>query len=343
MDSYVKALIKEIGLSTKKKISSVFLGGGTPSLLSANHLNMIFKKLNDVFVIQQGAEITLEANPGTLSKSFFKEIQAIGINRLSIGVQSFINSELKFLQRIHGSKTAEKSIIDARHAGFQNISLDLIFSIPGQTMESWNISLQKAIDLEIEHISCYNLTYEKGTPLYNMLKAGQLNKQNEDIDADMYEHTMQFLTESGFLHYEISNYAKPGKECRHNLNYWSGGTYKGFGSAAHSFDGKERCWNIKSVEKYIEMMNKQGNAITGKELLSAEDMLEENIFLSIRCGKLSMNEIADHISEKILNEIKKMQSYGYMTLEKDIIRLTPKGFLMADEIALRLISLISRP
>jgi oxygen-independent coproporphyrinogen-3 oxidase len=276
MDSYVNALIKEIEFSNRKYLSSIFIGGGTPSLLTAKHLGMIIEKLNEVFDIQENAEITLEANPGTLSKNFLYDIKNIGINRLSIGVQSFIDDELKFLQRIHDSKTAETSIIDARYAGFENISLDLIFSIPGQTIKSWKHSLNKAIDFETEHISCYNLTYEKGTPLYNMQKAGKINKQSEEIDADMFEYTMKFLTEFGFLHYEVSNFAKPGKECLHNLNYWSGGTYYGFGSAAHGYDGSARYWNIRSVEKYIQMINDHGNAIAGKEILSEEDMLEES-------------------------------------------------------------------
>jgi len=341
MDSYVKALTKEIGLSSMSSVSSIFIGGGTPSLLSVNHLNMIFDKLNDVCDIEDNAEITIEVNPGTLSKNLLNEIKAIGINRLSIGVQSFNDDELRFLQRIHDSKTAEESVKDARHAGFENISLDLIFSIPGQTMDTWKNSLKKAIDLEIEHISCYSLTYEQGTPLYSMLKAGKINKQGEEIDADMYEYTMQFLADNGFIHYEVSNYSKPGKECAHNLNYWSAGTYNGFGSAAHGFDGKERSWNIKSVDKYIKMINEQGNAIAGKETLSAVDKLEERIFLSIRCGELLIKDVNKYPTDSLLTEIKNMERYGYVTYKNDIVRLTSKGFLMADDIALRLISLFS--
>jgi len=338
MDSYVEALIEEIGSSKRKEVSSIFIGGGTPSLLSTNHLKNIVDKLKGAYNLTNDTEITIEANPGTLSIKFLEQIKEIGINRLSIGIQSFNNSELEFLQRIHDSNTAEQSINNARKAGFENISIDLIFSIPSQTKDSWAYSLEKAISYDIEHISCYSLTYEQGTPLYNMFRSGKVRKQSDDMDAEMFEYAIDILNKNGFIHYEVSNYAKPGKECKHNLNYWNGGTYSGFGSAAHSFDGRTRYWNIRSVDKYVDMVNNAGNALAGQELLTDENKLEETVFLSIRCGNLPISRITNNPPDKLLNELKMMEKHGYITFNNDVIRLTKKGFLLADDIALRILA-----
>ncbi len=342
MDNYIDCLVKEISYSKSNTASSIFIGGGTPTLLGINHLDDIFVALNDKFDILPDAEITIEANPGTLTRTFLSEIRDIGINRLSIGIQSFIDDELKFLQRIHNANTAEYSIYNARNAGFDNISIDLIFSVPGQTIESWAYSLSQAMKSKIDHISCYSLTYEQGTPLFELHKKGNIKKQDEETDTQLFEYTMQFLETQGYRHYEISNYAKPDKECRHNISYWNGSTYSGFGAAAHSFDGNNRYWNIRSVNKYIDKINKIGNAIAGQEKLSGIDIIEEKIFLGIRCGSLDITNIFPNPKDSLLKEIQNMVYNDYMNFDNGFITLTNKGFLLADEISLRLITLISK-
>jgi oxygen-independent coproporphyrinogen III oxidase len=338
MDTYVQALSKEIKLSKADTVSSIFIGGGTPSLLNIQHLSAILKDLDRKFTILSDAEITMEANPGTLPRGYLKEIKSIGINRLSIGVQSFIDRELDFLQRIHNAETAERSIMNAIESGFENLSMDLIFSIPGQNISNWAYSLDKAINLGINHISCYSLTYEEGTPIHRMYESGKIIKQDEEIDAEMFEHTMEYLSQNGFIHYEISNYAKQGMLCKHNLNYWNGGSYSGFGSAAHSYDGEKRFWNVRSVDKYIDMINSKGNATEGSEYLTEESKIEEKIYLGIRCGKLNISDIIPKPSSKLLSELQMMEKAEYIKIAGENIELTNKGFLMADEISLRLIS-----
>jgi len=271
IDNFVNALCKEIQLQDsisrihKPKVDTIFLGGGTPSLLKPSQLEIIIETLYKYFDIAQNTEFTIECNPGTLTETSLKEFRGLGINRLSIGVQSFNQDELKFLQRIHTTDDAVKSIEIARKSGFENISIDLIFSIPGQTLESWNNTLEKTISMELEHISAYSLIYEKDTPLYNDWLNHKVEKTDEETEAKYYETLIEKLVNHGLEHYEVSNFAKPNKKCRHNLKYWQGEEYFAFGPSANGYLNNTRYWNVKNLKLYFDSINQNKLPIEGSE------------------------------------------------------------------------------
>lgn len=342
MDEYISCLTKEISSDESKDVSTVYLGGGTPSLMKVEHLQRIFSALHDRHLIKSDAEITIEANPGTLNLDILSEYEKLGINRLSIGIQSFVDRELKFLQRIHNAEKAEESLRKCIVAGFENITIDLIFSVPGQSMESWAYSLKKAIDYKIPHISAYSLTYEPGTPLHKDWVKGKVKKTNEELDNEMYFMTMDLLESNDYEHYEISSYAKQGYKCRHNINYWNGGSYTGYGTAAHSYDIISRNWNVSNIKKYISLMKKSGNAQESKENLTENDMMKEKIFLSIRQGKLNIKNMKIGAKDDLERELDMMIRNEYIRKKEDHIFLTKKGYSIADEISIRLISIAEK-
>ena len=342
MDEYVSCLIREISTDERKDVSTVYLGGGTPSLLKIEHIQSIFSALHKKHRVSNNAEITIEANPGTLDVALLSEYKKLGINRLSIGVQSFVDKELKFLQRIHDAKRAEESLRKCFESGFENITMDLIFSVPGQTLESWAYSLKRAIEMNIPHISAYSLTFEPGTPLYKDWKKGSIEKTNEELDNEMYFLAMDILESNDYRHYEISSYAKPGYECRHNMNYWNGGAYTGYGAAAHSFDIRARYWNVRNIEKYMKMIKGSGKATESKEILTGNDKIKEKIFLSIRQGKLNIKDIEVRSEDYLAKELEMMVKNDHIVKKGDVIILTNKGFSVADEISIRLISIAEK-
>jgi oxygen-independent coproporphyrinogen-3 oxidase len=278
IDKYVDALIAEIYRSAISYQSSaainqpttVFFGGGTPTLLKPDHFKNIFDSLIRNWTLDIGySEISVESNPGTANLAKLKALRELGINRLSIGCQSFNDKHLKTLGRIHSAKQAIQFIKDARTAGFDNINLDLMFALPNQTLEEWQEDLSMALSLEPEHLSTYNLQLEEGTNLYKVItnyqipipnKDGEVSEglrlqlPTEDIELAMYEYTIETLTKNGFKHYEISNFAKQGFECKHNINYWLNGNYHGFGAGAHSYMNGQRWANVNCIEEYISRL-----------------------------------------------------------------------------------------
>ena len=242
IDEYVDALIREFELLRSTfnfQLSTIYFGGGTPTLLKTSHFeNIINTLICHLSLDICHSEISIEANPGTVSFEYLRELRILGINRISIGVQSFNDKHLKTLGRIHNSAEAIKAVEDARKAGFENISIDLIFAIPNQTLEEWKGDLQIALSLSPEHLSTYNLQIEEGTPLFERMTNNKIQRTNEDLDADMYEFTIDWLTANGFRHYEVSNFTKPGLECKHNINYWKMGSWIGIGTGAKSHIGK---------------------------------------------------------------------------------------------------------
>ena len=238
-DAFVDAVVAEIGSFAEEargtRFGTIFFGGGTPSLLAPNQLAKILDELRKGYSIENDAEVTLEANPGTISAESLSAYRSLGINRLSIGVQSFHNDELKFLGRIHNADEARRSVSDARRAGFSNISIDLILALPGQTIDKLEISLAEAVALDPKHISAYTLIVEKGTPLYRLVQSRQVAPLPSEAEAELYAFSMDYLIDRGFEHYEVSNYARPGFRSRHNSGYWDHSPYLGFGPSAHSF------------------------------------------------------------------------------------------------------------
>lgn len=339
--NYLNALNKEIEYFSKfyndeRKIISIFFGGGTPSLMEVDYINEILIAIKNNFNFLPNVEITLETNPGTVDKTKLEKFLSIGINRLSIGIQSFDNEDLKFLTRIHDSETAIKTIYDAKEIGFENISLDLIFNLPNQTKEKWLKNLETAILLPVNHISAYSLILEKGTILNKMVIDGKVKIQDEEHDAELYETTIEFLTRNNFHQYEVSNFAKDGFECIHNNSYWHYKDYFGFGTSAHSFVNGKRWWNYSSTKFYIESVLKNNNAIIGEENLTNEQMLNEYVMLALRSSGLNLLELKNKFGNEWLTKnnsiIDNLISNKYIIKQGDKLIFTSKGYSLCDEI-----------
>ena len=331
--AYTDALCKELYLKSKSahRLKTVYIGGGTPSLLPDKCFSQIFSCLGDNFQISHDAEISVEANPGTLNQSKVNLLLSLGVNRMSLGVQSFNDDELKVLGRIHTADDALRSLGLIRNSGLQNYSLDLIYGIPGQSMDSWRESISKAVDCSPMHISTYELTLEKGTPLYNVMKMPE-----EDLVLAMYTYTIDYLASHGYKHYEISNFALHGFQCFHNLNYWDRGGYIGAGAGAHSFVNGIRSHNVKDIHDYIERLN--NGLIPETELLkiSPAEALKEFLFLGLR----KTNGISIYKTKlfgiDIISACKEMLEAGYFEVKDDSLRLTRKGIVLSNSVIVRL-------
>lgn len=341
IDSFLTSLKKEIAYfatkySADRNFSSVFFGGGTPSLMKTNYIKDILDELYRNFNIIQDAEITLETNPGTVDLNKLIEFKDSGINRISIGIQSFDESELKFLTRIHDKETAIQTVYNAVNAGFENISIDLIFNLPGQTKEKWKLNLNTAVSLPIKHISAYSLILEKGTILNKMVLDGKVSIQDEDYDADLYETTIKHLTDSGFIQYEVSNFTKPGYECIHNKAYWEHREYLGFGTSSHSFMKGKRWWNFSSLKKYISEIEKKENAVMNEEVLTEKQIHDEFVMLALRSKGIIINEYLSQFNSDWINKnydyFEVLKNQSFLKMDSSSIILTPKGYSVCDEI-----------
>jgi len=344
IQSFLKSLGKEIDYYSEKysegrEFISIFFGGGTPSLMEPEYIHEIIENIRSKFILRSDAEITLETNPGTVSLEKLKKFHAAGVNRISIGIQSFDNDDLKFLTRIHNSETAIRTVNQAAEAGFENISLDLIFNLPGQTKRMWTKNLEEAIKLPIKHISAYSLILERGTILNKMVLDGKVKIADEDFDAELYEATIEFLTANGFYQYEVSNFAKPGFECIHNNAYWHYTDYFGFGTSAHSFIDGKRWWNLSSLKMYIDKIEHFGNAVAGSEIITSENAMDEYIMLELRSSGLNIKKFENHFDKQSIEWLKNKYSYfemlknqNFVMMNDEIIKLTSKGYAICDEI-----------
>jgi len=338
---FLKALKAEIKFYSERfrdqrELISIYFGGGTPSLMKPEYIASIIDSVKQNFNVKEDAEITLETNPGTVDGSKLKEFKNIGINRLSIGIQSFDDDELKFLTRIHNSKTAIETVKNASAAGFENISLDLIFNLPGQTKMKWQANLKQALRLPVKHVSAYSLILERGTILNKMVLDGKVKMQDTDHDANLYETTIDFFEGNGFHQYEVSNFAIPGYECLHNISYWNHTEYFAFGTSAHSFINDKRWWNYSSAKKYIAEINEKGNAVAGMEELSDIQKHNEYVMLSLRSSGLELNEYKSRFGEAWLKEknhyFQKLENQNLIIMNDDHIKFTKQGYALCDEI-----------
>ncbi|MEB2296185.1 MAG: radical SAM family heme chaperone HemW [Ignavibacteria bacterium] len=344
ISSFLKSLKKEIeyyaaNYSEERELISIYFGGGTPSLMEPEYIFEIIESVIKKFGVITNAEITLETNPGTVSIDKLKLFKQAGINRISIGIQSFDNSDLKFLTRIHDADTAIKTVYAAANAGFGNISLDLIFNLPGQTKEKWQKNLEQAIQLPVKHISAYSLILERGTILNKMVLDGKVKIQDEDYDAELYEMTIDFLTSNGFYQYEVSNFAKHGFECIHNNAYWHYTDYFGFGTSAHSFIDGERWWNFSSLKMYIDKVNKFGSAVAGSEIITDDKAINEYVMLELRSSGLNFEKFENRFGIQIQEWMKSKYAYfevlknkKFVTIENNIVKMTSNGYAICDEI-----------
>ncbi len=347
IDRFLEALIAEMistaPLVQKLDFETIYVGGGTPSLLTPQQLEKIFNTISAHYPIQKNPEITLEANPGTVTIEKLRGYRALGVNRISFGIQSFHDDELRFLGRIHSVEQAVESIAFARKAGFRNIGIDLMISLPGQTIQKLGHSLEQAVGLDPQHISAYSVSIEKGTPLHRMVEMGQVSPISPDQDADVYEFTMEYLDNHGYEHYEVSNYARPGFHSRHNSNYWNHTPYRGFGPSAHSFHESKRWWNIADVNSYCDRLLNGKSAMGGEETLGGRQLLEEAIFLGLRSGGLDLGHLSDHygfvITEPVRSLLNRWFADGFAVQNEDRLRLTSCGYLVCDELCMQMIGL----
>lgn len=325
-DAYVRALKEEIRaageLNGSYEGATVFFGGGTPSLLAGDELAGILDEISGQLLLRSDAEITVECNPGTLDRKKLEAYKRAGINRLSIGLQSADNRELRALGRIHTWEEFRENYEEVRKLGFSNVNVDLMSALPGQTREGWRTTLERVTDLNPEHISAYSLIIEEGTPFYEKYREGgscEAELPGEDLDRLMYEDTRAFLWEKGYERYEISNYAKPGYECRHNLSYWERTDYKGFGLGAASLLKKVRYKNSTDLQEYL----KGQFSYESVEPLSEKDALEETMFLGLRKMKgIVLNDTIRRIYGK---KIKTLTEEGLLWQSENRLRLTDRG------------------
>ena len=343
---FLAALKREMQMNSDTPLvfDTIYIGGGTPSVLEPDAIELILATASRYFSIASDSEITLEVNPGTVTLDKFSEYRKFGVNRLNIGVQSFDDKNLRFLGRIHSSRDARLSVEWARRAGFNNIGLDLIFGMPGQDKSNWLSDLTRAGNFEPEHLSCYMLTCESGTPLARDVKTGRTRLAAEDMVLNLFNVAIDFLTVHSFLHYEVSNFARMAgphhepKTSRHNLKYWSFAPYIGLGPSAHSFIEPERYWNHRSVATYIREIEAGKSARAEKERLTKEQMLIEAIYLGLRTTwgidldalKAKFDICFTRTFDKAIAEL---ETRGMIKMSQGHCTLTRKGLFFIDSIA----------
>lgn len=333
MDAYLRALHAEIRtqgarFSPRRRATSVFLGGGTPSLLPGSAVQALMDELRAAFSFAPDAEITMEANPGTLTAENLRAYRAAGVNRLSLGVQSFSGRLLKRVGRIHTALEAEQAVRMARAAGFDNLNLDLMYGLPGQSEADFAQTVEQAISLNVEHLSLYSLILEEGTPLYDEVQRGACSLPDEETVLSMQHRAQSRLADAGYARYEISNYARAGRECRHNLLYWRRGEYLGLGCAAHSLMEETRFANTPSLEEYLA-----GTRAIEVERLGPEDRFEEQIMLGLRTR--------EGIDERLLSgrqkALERLMLAQLVQREAGRVRVTQKGADLLNAVILALV------
>jgi oxygen-independent coproporphyrinogen-3 oxidase len=344
---YLDAITQEVHLLSRTvvcRVHSIFLGGGTPTVLPAAALEQLLSTCVDAFDVEAEAEITSEANPGTVTTDYLQALRSLGINRISLGVQSFHPSELAMLGRIHSAEQVGLTVQRARAAGFNNINLDLIYGLPHQTLSSWRETMERALALDPEHLSLYCLTLEKGTPLLQRVSRGRLPLPDPDLAADMYDLAEELLAAAGYRQYEISNWSRPGYECAHNLVYWRNQPYLGLGAGAHSSTGGMRWWNVRPVPAYIrrvaagETAQWPSPAAEDGEVISRALEMGETMMLGLRLTEegVSAGDFQQRFSATLEEtyglEIRRMQDLGLLTWRTGRLRLTPRGRLLGNQV-----------
>src|SRR5256886_11023560 len=344
-EPYVRALLTEIGMAgalTKlpggkpRRSRTIFFGGGTPSLLSVSQVSRILDACYNDFAVDEDAEITLEANPGTLSREQLVGLRAAGVNRLSMGAQSFDAELLKTLGRIHSPKDITQAVRFARTAGFTSINLDFMFGLPGQTMRHWRETLDRALDLHPEHLSLYSLIIEEGTPFYTWTREGSITPADEDLCADMYEYADERLQAAGYENYEISNWSLSGHQSRHNLTYWHNLPYLGMGAGAYSFFGSRRFSNVREPLAYIRQLRAGQRPEAESESVDRAQAMSETAFLALRTAMgLHLPTFEERFSQPFTqfagNRLQLVEEAGLLEHDHDWLRLSKRGRLLGNE------------
>ena len=338
--AYVHALCRELEMRKDylegEDIETIYLGGGTPSQLLREELEKIFNHIYKVYPVKEDAEITLEANPDDLTPEYVAMLRQLPINRISMGIQTFQEETLKLLHRRHTAVQAIEAFRRCREAGFQNISIDLMYGLPGETLDTWRADLQQAIDLRPEHISAYHLIYEEGTALWKLREQHQVEEADEDLSVSLFSTLIEQLSEAGYQHYEISNFSLPGLHSHHNSSYWTGKKYLGCGPSAHSFNGVSRQWNVASLESYMKGV-KEGELDVEVEELDLYTRYNDFVLTSIRTAwGMPLSKLRSDFGEELYRYCMRMAKphlkQGVLEIGEDVLRLTRKGIFVSDGI-----------
>ena len=335
-ERYVDAVCKEIELRSKnlelrdEQVSTIYLGGGTPSQLTIEQLKRIFETAYIYNKVESEAEVTIEVNPDDVNTDFAKALRELPVNRISMGAQTFSNERLRFLHRRHNASEVKEAVETLRQVGFNNISIDLMYGFPEQTLDEWKADIDKALELDVKHISTYCLMYEEGTLLYRLLEQGKVKEIDEELERKMYYTLIDCLESAGYEHYEISNFARPGYRSKHNSSYWQGIPYIGIGTAAHSFDIKTRSWNIADIRKYIEAME-QGNRPFEEEVIDTDTRYNDAITVALRTKEgLDLTTLPDHQRHYCIANAKRHIEANLLKLSDNHLALTKEGLFVSD-------------
>ena len=317
-----------------EEIETIYFGGGTPSVLSDIEITRILNSIQDLYKVSEYSEISFEANPDDLSKPYLDKLLKTGVNRLSIGCQSFTDEDLVLLGRRHNAKQSINSVLSAKMAGFLNISIDLIYGIPG--MKSWDETLNRVLDLQVQHISAYHLSIEENTLLYKLKQKGSLKEPDESISNQQYSELLEFAEKNQFIQYEISSFGKERFFSKHNSNYWKQEKYLGIGPSAHSFNGNSRQWNVSSNKKYIREIN-NGKIPFVKEILNPLDHYNDYVLVSLRTMwgvdlEYIENKFSKELKDYCNTSARKFVEYGLLRIKNNHIYLTDQGKFVSDNI-----------
>ncbi|MBQ6054345.1 MAG: radical SAM family heme chaperone HemW [Prevotella sp.] len=339
-ERYVDALCQEIKMRSlpaippqkEGSLGTIYLGGGTPSQLTIPQLRRIFDAIYIYNKVENDAEVTIEVNPDDVTPELAAALQQLPINRVSMGAQTFNDERLHFLRRRHSSAQVHQAVATLRQAGFQNISIDLMYGFPNQTLEEWQADIDEALQLNVEHISTYCLMYEEGTPLYRLLEQGKVAEIDEELERKMYFTLINSLESASYEHYEISNFAHPGYRSRHNSSYWKGIPYIGIGAAAHSFDIQTRSWNVADIQQYITAME-QGERCFEAETLDEDTRYNDAVTVALRtCEGLDLSTLTDQQRTYCLKNAQRHLEVGLLKLNDQKISLTKEGLFVSDMI-----------
>lgn len=338
--AYVRALCRELEMRRDyvegEEIETIYLGGGTPSQLTEEELKAIFSSIYHIYKVKTNAEITLEANPDDLTPEYVAMLRQLPVNRISMGIQTFQEETLMLLHRRHTAAQAIEAFRRCREAGFQNISIDLMYGLPGETLETWKEDLRQAINLRPEHISAYHLIYEEDTALWRLREQHCVEEADEELSVSLFTTLIDRLTEAGYQHYEISNFCMPGLHSRHNSSYWTGKKYLGCGPSAHSFNGVSRQWNVASLEGYIKGVE-EGVLDYEVEELDLYTRYNDYVLTSIRtCWGMSLSKLRSEFGEELYRYCMRMakphEDQGVLENREGVLRLTRKGIFVSDGI-----------
>ena len=335
-ERYVDAVCKEIKSlppappKEEGSLGTIYLGGGTPSQLTISQLQQIFDTIYIYNKVENDAEVTIEMNPDDVNKETAEALRKLPVNRISMGAQTFSDERLRFLRRRHNASQVKEAVETLRQAGFKNISIDLMYGFPNQTLEEWKADIEKALELDVEHISTYCLMYEEGTALYKLLEQGKVAEIDEELERKMYYTLIERLEAAGYEHYEISNFARKGYRSRHNSSYWRGIPYIGIGAAAHSYDIKTRSWNVADIKKYIEAME-QGKRPYEEEVIDADTRYNDAITVALRTKEgLDLTTLPDNQRRYCIANAKRHIDANLLRLADNHLALTKEGLFVSD-------------